>query len=270
MRCGLRCTVLRQPRRARRCAAARFLSGGEPPVRHGGIGRIRAGRPVCAAPRHSMRRSAVCTADCADDRRRFGKGVFACLFVCLLACLAVARLPAQAYVCSVLRAMDATTTGGPMYAAALLAARNDGQLQPRPMATRPMDSNRRSTNQPAAPAAAHPRNARTPPRRLIAPTIAPRRPCIAARSPERAPIDRSVDHAADSASVRPASFRRRQCTKRLPVLTKPAVEVCPVCARRPDGTAVRLRTARTRAREGQGPTVAIPTGHVAAPRAHAA
>ena len=113
----------------------------------------------------------------------------------------------------------------------LLAARNDGQLQPRPMATRPMDSNRRSTNQPAAPAAAHPRNARTPPRRLIAPTIAPRRPCIAARSPERARIDRSITRQTALPCDRLPSFRRRQCTKRLPVLTKPAVEVCPVCVR---------------------------------------
>jgi hypothetical protein len=230
VRCGLRCTVLRRPRRARLCAAARFLSGGEPPVRHGGIGRIRAGRPVCAAPRHSMRRSAVQHGG-LRRRRRFGKGVSVCLF----ACSVVARLSAQAYVCSVLRAMDATTTGGPMYAAALLAARNDGQSQPRPMATRPMDSNRRSTNQPAAPAAAHPRNARTPPRRLIAPTIAPRRPCIAARGPERARSDRSITRQTALPCDRLPSARRRHCTKRLPVLTKPAVEVCPVCARAPSG-----------------------------------
>ena len=119
------------------------------------------------------------TVDCAVG----ADSVKVCLFVCLLARWLPACLhrPMSARCCA-----QWTRRRRAAQCTPLLAARNDGQSQPRPMATRPMDSNRRSTNQPAAPAAAHPRNARTPPRRLIAPTMAPPRPCSAAR------IDRSI------------------------------------------------------------------------------
>ena len=194
------------------------------------------------------------TVDCAVG----ADSVKVCLFVCLLARWLPACLhrPMSARCCAQWTRRRRAAQCTPLLCLPHATMGNRSRAQWRRGRWTPTDA--QPISRPRQPLHIHATPA-TPPRRLIAPTIAPRRPCIAARGPERARIDRSITRQTALPCDR-LTFRRRQCTKRLPVLTKPAVEVCPVCARRPDGTAVRLRTARTRAREGQGPAVAIPTG----------